>query len=109
LYDIWLEKYAKDEDRDWKSFCYEQFYADWAECTPEEIAKLQTKAFLKFYLTKFRFLKVFFSLKRNQIFMFAKRVLKVIFANEFYNRLFTKKVTNLKFINPSLRKKTKVL
>ena len=41
--------------------------------------------------------------------MFVKRVLKVIFANEFYNRLFMKKVTNLKFINPSLRKKTKVL
>ena len=109
LYDIWLEKYSKDEDIDWKSFNYDQFYADWAECTPDEIAKLQTKAFFKFYLTKFRFLKVFFSLKRNQIFIFAKRLLKIIFANEFYNRLFTKKVTNLKFINPSLRKKTTVL
>ena len=25
LYDIWLEKYSKDHDIDWKTFCVEQF------------------------------------------------------------------------------------
>ena len=46
--------HSKNKDIDWKSFCYEQFYADWAECSPKEIAKLQTFAFFKFYLTKFQ-------------------------------------------------------
>ena len=52
LYDIWLEKYSKNKNIDWKSFCYEQFYADWAECTPKEIARLQTFAFKGFFKVK---------------------------------------------------------
>ena len=104
LYDMWLEKYAKDKIIDWKNFNYYQFYADWSECTPKEIAKLQTWGFMKFYLTKFRFLKVLFSLQRRQIILFCKRIIKITLTTEMYDRLFTKNESNYKFINPSSRK-----
>ena len=104
LYDMWLEKYAKDKKIDWKTFNYYQFYSDWSECTPKEIAKLQSWGFMKFYLTKFRFLKVLFSLQRRQIILFCKRIIKIILTTEMYDRLFTKRESNYKFINPSSRK-----
>ena len=104
LYDIWIEKYSKNKDIDWKTFNYNQFYADWSECSPKEIANLQTYAFIKFYLTKFRFIKVLFSLKNNQIILFFKRVIKIILTTEIYNRLFSKNEANIKYINPSKRK-----
>ena len=104
LYDMWLEKYAKDKKIDWKTFNYYQFYSDWSECTPKEIAKLQSWGFMKFYLTKFRFLKVLFSLQRRQIILFCKRIIKIILTTEMYDRLFTKNESNYKFINPSTRK-----
>ena len=105
LYDMWLEKYAKDKEIDWKNFNYYQFYADWSECTPKEIAKLQTWGFMKFYLMKFRFLKILFSLKRKQIILFCQRVIKIMLTIELYDRLFTKRESNYKFINPITRKK----
>ena len=106
LYDIWIEKYSKNENINWKTFNYNQFYADWSECTPKEIAKLQTYGFFKFYLTKLRFIKLLFSLKRSQIVLFFKRVLKIILATEIYNNLFAKKEDkNIKSINPIERKR----
>ena len=104
LYDIWIEKYSKNKDIDWKTFNYNQFYADWSECTPKEIAKLQTYAFFKFYFTQFRFIKVLFSLKKNQFVLFFKRVIKIILTTEIYNRVFSKNEANIKYINPSKRK-----
>ena len=103
LYDIWIEKYAKNQNINWKTFNYNQFYADWSECTPKEIAKLQTYGFLKFYLTKFRFFKVLFSLKKSQIILFLKKVLKIILTTEIYNFLFVKNEGEVKHINPSER------
>ena len=104
LYDLWIEKYAKNKDINWKTFNYNQFYADWSECTPKEIAKLQTQGFLKFYFTKFRFLKVLFSLKKSQIILFSKRVIKVLLPTELYNFLFVKVEGEIKNINPTARK-----
>ena len=103
LYDIWVESYAKDKNINWKTFNYNQFYADWSECSPKEIAKLQSYAFTKFYLTKLRFMKLIFALKRSQVSLFLKRVIKIILTTELYNFLFVKK-QNEKFINPSRRK-----
>ena len=103
LYDIWIEKYSKNENINWKTFNYNQFYADWSECTPKKIAKLQIYGFFKFYLTKFRFIKVLFSLKKSQIILFLKRVLKVILTTEIYNFLFVKRKGEIKIINPAER------
>ena len=90
LYDMWLEKYAKDEKIDWKNFNYYQFRADWSECSPKEIAKLQTWGFIKFYLTKFRFIKVLFSLQRRQIILFLKRITKILLTTGLYDRFLLK-------------------
>ncbi len=104
LYNIWLNQYAVDKKIDWKTFNYYQFYADWSECTPKEIEKLQSWAFFKFYFTKLRFIKVFFSLKNRQIVLFLKRVIKILLPTKLYDTLFTKKESNYKFINPTARK-----
>ena len=104
LYNIWIEKYATNKKIDWKTFNYYQFYADWSECTAKEISKLQSIAFFKFYLTKFRFLKVLLSLEKRQIFLFFKRIIKIILTTEIYDRIFTKKDSNFKYINPTTRK-----
>mgnify|MGYP003708165553 CR=1 FL=1 len=37
--------------------------------------------------------------------MFIKRILKVVFNTELYNRIINKKALNYKFINTSVRKK----
>ena len=103
LYDMWLEKYGKDKNIDWKTFAMEQFSADWAECSAKEISRLQTWGFIKFYLTKFRFLKLLFSLRNYQLIMFFKRVFKVVFSSNLYNRIINRKALNFKFINPSSR------
>jgi len=108
LYDIWLEKYSKNSNIDWKTFSSEQYSAEWSECTSKEIEKLQIFGFLKFYLTKFRFFKMLFSLKRNQFILFSKRVIKFAFTSKLYNRIFTKQSTNLKFINPRVRRNWRI-
>ena len=104
LYDIWIKQYATNKKIDWKTFNYYQFYADWSECSSKEIDNLLSWAFLKFYLTKFRFIKVLFSLKRSQFILFFKRIIKIIFKTELYEHLFTKKESNFKFINSGIRK-----
>ena len=106
--DIWLEKYSKNSNIDWKTFSSEQYSAEWSECTSKEIEKLQIFGFLKFYLTKFRFFKMLFSLKRNQFILFSKRVIKFAFTSKLYNCIFTKQSTNLKFINPRVRRNWRI-
>jgi len=104
LYNMWIELYGKNKNIDWKSFTMEQFTADWAACSGKEIARLQTWGFVKFYLTKFRFLKLLFSLQKHQLITFTKRILKIVFNTNLYNRFINKKALNFKFINPATRK-----
>ncbi len=104
LYNMWIELYGKNKNIDWKSFTTEQFTADWAACSGKEIARLQTWGFVKFYLTKFRFLKLLFSLQKHQLITFTKRILKIVFNTNLYNRFINKKALNFKFINPATRK-----
>ena len=107
LYDMWLEKYAKNKKIDWKTFAMEQFSADWADCSAKEISRLQTYGFLKFYLTRFRFLKLLLSLRRHQLVTFVKRILKVFLSSNLYNRFINRTAMNFKFINPAARKTNK--
>ena len=107
LYDIWIDLYGKNKNIDWKSFSMEQFSADWAECSAKDIARLQTWGFIKFYLTKFRFLKLLFSLRTHQLITFIKRILRIVFSTNLYNRFINKKALNFKFINPVTRKTLK--
>ena len=104
LYNMWIELYGKNKNIDWKSFTTEQFTADWAACSGKEIARLQTWGFVKFYLTKFRFLKLLFSLRTHQFITFIKRILRIVFSTNLYNRLINKKAANFKFINAATRK-----
>lgn len=107
LYDMWIEIYGKDKNIDWKSFAMEQFSADWAECSAKDIARLQTWGFIKFYFTKFRFLRLLFSLRKHQLITFTKRILRIVFSTNLYNRFINKKAINFKFINPATRKALK--
>ena len=104
LYDLWLKKYSKNQNIDWKTFCVDQFNADWAEVSPKELERLHKLAFFKFYFTKFRVIKFLFNLNANQIFKFIKRVMAVLLTSKWYNRIFNKDATNIKFINPTVRK-----
>ncbi len=103
LYDLWLKDYAIDKKIDWKHFNYYQFYANWSDVTPKEIAKMQSFGFFKFYLTKFRFIKVIISLKPKQIVLFIKRVIKILLPTKIYDFLFINKENNFKFFNPKSR------
>ena len=85
----------------------EQFSADWADCSAKEISRLQTYGFLKFYLTRFRFLKLLLSLRRHQLVTFVKRILKVFLSSNLYNRFINRTAMNFKFINPAARKTNK--
>ena len=107
LYDLWLEKYSKNQNIDWKTFCVDQFNADWAEVSPKELERLHKLAFFKFYFTKFRVIKFLFNLNANQILKFTKRVMAVLLTSKWYNRIFNRDATNIKFINPIIRKVSK--
>ncbi len=85
MYDIWIREYATDKKIDWKTFNYFQFSANWSKCSAKDIAKLQSWAFIKFYFTKLRFLKLIFSLKRSQIIGFSRKVLKILLPTGLYN------------------------
>ena len=87
LYDMWISLYGKNKNIDWKSFSMEQFSADWAECSAKDIARLQTWGFIKFYLTKFRFLKLLFSLRTHQLITFIKRILRIYILCDFRKKL----------------------
>ena len=104
LYDLWLKKYSKNQNIDWKTFCVDQFNADWAEVSPKELERLHKLAFFKFYFTKFRVIKFLFNLNANQILKFIKRVMAVLLTSKWYNRIFNRSATNIKYINPIERK-----
>ena len=104
LYDLWIEKYSKNQNIDWKIFCMDQFNADWAEVSPKQLERLHKLAFFKFYFTKFRVVKFIFALNANQIFKFVKRVMSVLLTSKWYNRVFNRGATNIKYINPIERK-----
>jgi len=106
LYYIWLEKYAKNEKIDWKTFNYYQFYADWSECTAREISKLQTKAVFKFYCSQFRLFKTIASLRPAQYLSFFKRVIRILLSTSFYNPIFTRRSSNYKFMKTSSQNNT---
>ena len=108
LYNLWLEKYSKNKNIDWKTFSSYEFNADWAAVSPKEIERFQKIAFFKFYFTKFRVIKFLYNLNANQIFMFIKRVLYVLLTSKWYNRIFARDKINIKFMNPAARKLQKV-
>ena len=85
----------------------DQFNADWAEVSPKELERLHKLAFFKFYFTKFRVIKFLFNLNANQILKFIKRVMAVLLTSKWYNRIFNRDATNIKFINPIIRKVSK--
>ena len=107
LYNLWLEKYSKNKNIDWKTFSSYEFNADWAEVSPKELERLHKLAFFKFYFTKFRVIKFLFNLNANQILKFIKRVMAVLLTSKWYNRIFNRDATNIKFINPIVRKVSK--
>ena len=102
--DLWIEKYSKDKDIDWKIFDMHQFSADWSEVSPKELERLHKLAFFKFYFTKFRVIKFIFALNANQMFKFLKRIMSVLLPSKWYNRLFNRGATDFKYINPFERK-----
>ena len=93
LFDLWIEKYAEGGKIDWKTFNYYQFDADWSECTFEEIAKLQTKAAIKFYSRPDRFFKILVQLKPAQYLPGLKRLIKILVGTNFYNKVISKEGT----------------
>ena len=106
LYDLWISKYAKDTEIDWKHISGERFNGEWCEVPPKELDRLQTIAFFKFYFTKWRIFKILWALNVNQIGRFAKRILAVSIKSKWYNRIFASK-THTMYINPAERKEAK--
>lgn len=90
LFDLWVEEYAKDGKIDWKTFDYYQFDADWSECNFDEISKLQTLGFIKFYSKPGRLLKFLSQLEAGQYLTVAKRLLKIVLPPRFYNSVIAK-------------------
>jgi len=104
LYDMWLKKYAKNKDIDWKTFRLDQFDADWADVTPKKLASLQKLAFFKFYFSRWRFFKFIYTLKFNQFYSFFQRVLLVLMPADWYNRIYYGNSKSTQFINSASRK-----
>jgi len=90
LFDLWVEKYAKTSSIDWKTFDYYQFDADWSECSFEEISRLQTIGFLKFYSKPARLFKFLSQLKISQYTTVVKRLMKIVLPPSFYNSVIAK-------------------
>ena len=99
--------YSKNKDIDWKIFDMHQFSADWAEVSPKELERLHKLAFFKFYFTKFRVIKFIFALNANQMLKFVKRVMSILLTSKWYNRIFNRGATDVKYINPFERKMRK--
>ena len=98
LFDLWVEKYAKGNAIDWKTFNYYQFDADWSECSFDEISRLQTIGFIKFYSKPKRLLKFLSQVKVSQYLTLTKRLLKIFLPPKFYNSVIAKegKITKSK-------------
>ena len=69
---------------DWKTFNYYQFDADWADCSFEEIAKIQTNANFRFYIRP----KVLFPIAKRMIFGSTNHMLPISFILTGYKRAF---------------------
>ena len=98
LFDLWVEKYAKGGAIDWKTFDYYQFDADWSECSFDEISRLQTIGFIKFYSKPKRLLKFLSQLEVSQYLTLTKRLMKILLPPKFYNSVIAKegKITKSK-------------
>ena len=90
LFDLWLQEYSKTSTIDWKTFDYYQFDADWSECSFEEISRLQTIGFLKFYSKPARLFKFLSQLKISQYGTVVKRLMKIVLPPSFYNSVIAK-------------------
>ena len=84
LFDLWEEKYSKNGKVDWTTFNYYQFDADWADCSFEEIAKIQTNANFRFYIRP----KVLFPIAKRMIFGSTNHMLPISFILTGYKRAF---------------------
>ena len=93
LFDLWEEKYSETGKVDWKTFNYYQFDADWADCSFEEIAKLQTRATFRFYL---RPKQLFIMLKQLNFAQYKRaitRLAKILLGTRTYNTVISKEGT----------------
>jgi len=93
LFDLWEEKYSETGKVDWKTFNYYQFDADWADCSFEEIAKLQTRATLRFYLRPKQLLTMLKQLNFAQYKRAITRLAKILLGTRTYNTVISKEGT----------------
>ena len=93
LFDLWEEKYSETGKVDWKTFNYYQFDADWADCSFEEIAKLQTRATLRFYLRPKQLFTMLKQLKFAQYKRAITRLAKILLGTRTYNTVISKEGT----------------
>ena len=90
LFDLWEEKYSETGKVDWKTFNYYQFNADWADCSFEEIAKLQTRATFRFYIRPKQLFTMIRQLKFAQYKRGLTRLVKILLNTRFYNSAIVK-------------------
>ena len=90
LFDLWEEKYSETGKVDWKTFNYYQFDADWADCSFEEIAKLQTRATFRFYLRPKQLLTMLKQLNFSQYKRAITRLAKIALGTRSYNTVISK-------------------
>ena len=93
LFDLWEEKYSETGKVDWKTFNYYQFDADWADCSFEEIAKLQTRATFRFYLRPKQLLTMLKQLNFSQYKRAITRLAKILLGTRTYNTVISKEGT----------------
>ena len=93
LFDLWEEKYSETGKVDWKTFNYYQFDADWADCSFEEIAKLQTRATFRFYLRPKQLLTMLKQLNFAQYKRAITRLAKILLGTRTYNTVISKEGT----------------
>ena len=93
LFDLWEEKYSETGKVDWKTFNYYQFDADWADCSFEEIAKLQTRATFRFYLRPKQLFTMLKQLNFAQYKRAITRLAKILLGTRTYNTVISKEGT----------------
>jgi len=90
LFDLWEEKYSETGKVDWKTFNYYQFNADWADCSFEEISRLQTRATFRFYIRPKQLFTMIRQLKFAQYKRGLTRLVKILLNTRFYNSAIVK-------------------
>ena len=93
LFDLWEEKYSETGKVDWKTFNYYQFNADWADCSFDEISKLQTRATFRFYMRPKQLFTMIRQLKFAQYKRAFTRLIKILLDTKFYNSAIAKEGT----------------